>query len=852
MRSILARASWQYLTQHSWQLVLGILGITLGVSVVVAVDLAKSSALSAFNDATQAIAGKATHRIIGGPTGIDETLYRQLRMEFGLQRLAPKIESAALIDGGDKEVLRLLGIDPFAEIQLHNNWMSNISGGGKTVGNILVEFLTEPGSIVLTTATAERMNLNPGDKFSAIVAGRRHQLSLVGLLSDDSNSIQRSLDDLVITDISSAQELTGMLGRISYIDLVVEDSDDLVDSLKDKFPKDIELIESGRGSRSMKEMTQAFYTNISALSLLSLIVGMFLIYNTMNFMVVQRRQLIGALRALGVTRSEIFRLIVLEAAGLGLIASLLGLVLGIILGGGLLILIEETLNAVYFSITSPLLNVSSITLVKGLLLGVGVTLISILHPAIQAIRIPPIQTLSRSQLETNSRRLSVVSGILGLVFFALGITLITWQSSSVILGFAAMFITILGCALMTPAVVMVTMKLVQRPLTRWLGLMGKMPVRFITASLSRTGVAMAALMVAIATTIGLELMIGSFRFSVEEWLDNRLNADLYVSPVGTGSSYTPIGLSPDLPNRIEGLAGVHAVATVRRISVQNENSRIRLNAVELPDIASQGFRFILGKPEEIWPQFIKSDAVIVSETFAYHHQLTVDSKLVLRTDSGDQEFRVVGIYIDYNAGRGVVTMSRASYHRYWHDRSISGIGVYLAQGFDISDLRQDISGLMTADQMYQLTDNRKIVDISLKIFDQAFIITDVLGWLASMIAFIGIISALMALQLDRVREFGTLRALGLTPRQLWLLITSETALMGVVSGIFALPVGALIATLLVSVVNQRTFGWTIDVLLEPAVLTKGLMLAIIAAVLAGLLPAYQMSKTRPAEALRVE
>lgn len=854
MSPLLARASRQYLTRHPWQLALGILGITLGVAVVVAVDLAKSSALSAFDQATRTITGNATHRIIGGPGGIDESIYRDLRLRWGLRPAAPRIETAVLMEGRHKEPLRLIGVDQFAEIEIQSDWITGISQSHQRGNGVLVELLTEPGAVILETSTAERIGLRSGDQATILVGTGRKKVRLTNVFSADRLSGKQTLQDIVLTDIATAQELTGMLGRLSYIDIIVDDPADktLIKPLKKQLPAGVELITTGAGTQSIREMTRAFYTNISVLSLLSLIVGMFLIYNTMSFLVVQRRPLIGGLRALGVTRTEIFRLVLFEAGAIGLCASVLGLAVGVVLGNAVLALIEKTLNSVYFSVSSPTLLISPWILGKGLLLGLGVTFISILRPAFEAIRVPPIHVLSRSSLESNTLRLLLLTGLQGIVAIILGVLTITLWENSLFTGFAGMAAIMFGCAFITPAIAVVIMRCLQRILGSLFGIMGKLPARFIAASLSRTGVAMAALMVAVATTIGLELMITSFRHSVAQWLDNRLNADFYVTPVVSGSSNTSLGLNADLAEQIAALQGIKAIGTMRRLRIRNDNGSIRLNALDLPAVAAQGFRFKQGTPDKVWPQFYDKDAVIVSEAFAYHHQLEIGSDLSLKTDHGIKPFSVSGVYVDYNAGQGIVSMSRNTFNRHWNDREFSGISVYPNGSIDPSQLRADIAGLMTSEQFFQITDNRKIVEISLAIFDQAFIITDVLRWLASLIAFIGIISALMALQLDRAREFGTLRALGVTPRQLWRLITGETVLMGCVSGLLALPVGALMTALLILVVNQRSFGWSMEILIDPFVFSKGLLLAVSAAVLAGLYPAYQMSKTLPAEALRAE
>jgi putative ABC transport system permease protein len=857
MSQILRRASSNYLKRHRGQLALTMLGIALGVAVVVSVELAKSSALEAFDQAVLAVAGRATHRISGGTEGLNEQVYVQLRRDGAVGLAAPRVEGVAATDDGARRVVRILGVDPFAERAFQSDWYQHAGRSGGAGSIDLTRLIIEPGTVLVTDETARRLGVELGQSLSLLIGTQRKEVTLSGIFSPRDSATEEVLNDLLITDIASAQELLGMIGRLSHVDLIVPwegaDAQERLDRIRALLPEAAELTAHGSGQRSVREMTRAFYTNLTALSILSLLVGMFLVYNTMTFLVVQRRELIGGLRALGVTRRQIIHLILSEAALIGLIATLVGVLIGIVLSHFFLELISKTLNQAFFFQTSPGLSVSRLIVAKGVVLGVGATVVSAALPAVEAARYSPLQVMRRSQIETRTRALLTRTTLGGIVVLAAGIAVMLLPTKSISMGFIGQLVLVLGFALMTPILTVFMMAVIRPLLARLFGVIGYLPARFVTASLSRTGVAVSALMVAVAVSIGLQLMVGNFRLSVFHWLSDRLDADLYVSMPAPASSGSAAGLSAELKQRIAALPGVEALSTVRRIRVRKEGTVTRVNAYEMVPSTYAGFRFVQGSPERIWPAFEQQDVVIVTDSFAWLHDIHVGDALMLRTDSGDRPFRVVGVYTDYNTGSGIVSMSRRTFERHWRDRRFSGIGVYAGQeGVGLERLRREIETLGGPGQLLQVTLQQRIIERSMEIFDQAFAITDVLRWLAATIAFVAVFSALMAIQLERRREFGILRANGVTPGQLRRIIYTETGLMGLVAGVLALPLAICIAATLIFVINRRSFGWRMEFALEPGILVQGLGLAVLAALLAGIVPAVKLSRLSPAEALRTE
>jgi putative ABC transport system permease protein len=252
-------------------------------------------------------------------------------------------------------------------------------------------------------------------------------------------------------------------------------------------------------------------------------------------------------------------------------------------------------------------------------------------------------------------------------------------------------------------------------------------------------------------------------------------------------------------------------------------------------------------------RFHKGDGVIISEPLAYHQQLIPGDSILLHTKKGLRQFPILGIFYDYTSSRGMIAMHHNLYRRWWDDENISGLTVYRSPDMPQDRLLNNVRALIAdADSEFVISSNQEIRQVVMSVFDRTFIITDVLRFLAVLVAFVGVLSALIALQLERIREFGVLRAIGMTPWQIRGMIIGQTGLIGLIAGMMAIPLGLIMAEVLIEVINRRAFGWSMQQLLPANVLLQALMLAISAALLASVYPAFRASSILPAQALREE
>ena len=849
MSSILARASRNFLWQHPWQLALAIVGIALGVAVVISIDLAMESSLTAFEQAGKAFSGTATHRIIAGDGGLDEQLYTQLRVESGIKNLAPVVSGYVQLTQQTDESFRLTGIDPFIEKSLQAVWQQPQNTNKAT--DFLTRLLSEPNTVLISEQTARRLHLKINDEFTVMADSREQHLKVIGLMAPDNAVSEHVLAGLIITDIATAQEVLGLFGRLSSIEVLLDKyHSEILTKIGKVLPANALLVSTDSQSQSMREMTRAFSINLKAMGLFSLLVGMFLIYNTMTFLVMQRRRLMGCLRAIGVTRRQIFKLIIGEAFLLAIIGTLIGIALGIALGQGLLYLISETMNALYFRIDSTSLMIMPVQIGKGVLLGIGVSLLAVLPPAFEATRFSPVTVLTRSQLESGSRRLIKTAGLISLVLIPGGIVLAFFSGKSISLGLASIFLLLFGFALLTPVCTLLFMKLIERLFGRMLGILGRLPARMVSAEVSRTGIAIAALMIAVAATTGMDLMIGSFRLTVAQWMQVSLPADFYVALPGKKITTDKVKEDHRLKGKLAALPSVQMLSSVLHTKIIVDDEFTQVTVFELNAKLKKSFIFKHKIDDDLWNRFEHQHSVIVTEPYAYHHDVRIGQKILLQTAQGKLPFEVIAIYADYRGDRGHLAMSRQNYQQFWPDLGYSGIGIYAKDGADIQQLENRLRKLETAE--HTVKSNRTIYKASMEVFEQTFTITETLRWLSAAIAFTGVFSALMALQFERTRQLGILRAIGVTPRQLTVLIVGETGLLGLTAGLFAIPAGYIVAYMLIFVVYQRSFGWTMAFYFDPWVIFQGLALAFIAALFAGILPALKIAQTKPAEALRTE
>lgn len=858
----LARLAVAQLRRRKAQSALLVASIALGVAVVVAVDLANASAMAAFRRASATVAGRATHAIVGGPTGLDERLYARLATDprLAAAAVAPVVEAIVDVPALGGRSLTLLGVDPLADAPFRD-LLGGAAGDQARAGGLDAgpgAFVTRDDGVVLGRALAAAAGVALGGTL-ALEAGRPVTATVVALLEGADPLARRALDGLIVADVGAAQALLGRPGRLDRIDVRLPEAPaaraEALAVLAAALPPTAVVEPAGAAATAVASMTAAFRLNLTALSLLALLVGMLLIFNTVRFSVVQRRTTLATLRALGVTRGQIVALVVAEAAVLGAVGAAVGVALGLVLGRGAIALVSQTINDLYFVVEVTRVDLAPAALARGALAGLAAAMVAAALPAIEAAAVPPVTALRRSTVEAGARHGAGRGAAAAALCALAGAGLLAWPSRSVALGFVALGLVVFAFALVAPATTVIAMAVLRPVLGRRFGLLGRLAPRGVVRSLSRTGVAVGALAVALCVSIGVSIMVQSFRLTVEDWLAQTLAADVFVSPAAAGSARAGRTLDPAVADVFRGLREVADVATAHAVTLRSRaHGPIDVLAVDR-DIAGAGRRYLatVDGPAAM-PRALADGRLAISEPLARRLGLGAGDTLTLQSDRGPRTFAIAGVFYDYGADRGLALMADPVYRAGWDDARLTSLALTLTPGVDADAYAaslQDRFGRQGGARL-RIQSNRGLRAEVMAVFDRAFAITTALQLLAVVVAFIGVLTALSAVQLERARENATLRATGMTVGQVGALALAQTGLLGLVAGLLSWPAGLTLALILVTVINRRSFGWTIETHVDPAVFGRALVLAVAAALLAGLAPAWRLVRQPIAASLREE
>jgi putative ABC transport system permease protein len=477
-------------------------------------------------------------------------------------------------------------------------------------------------------------------------------------------------------------------------------------------------------------------------------------------------------------------------------------------------------------------------------------------PAWEAMRTTPQSSLRRSSLENTARKATRWLLLIFLLLSGVGIGLLALEDVNLIITFVGLFAVLIGSAFATPSLTIRMMKVVTPVTNRLFGTIGRMAPRDIVRSLSRTTVASAALMIAVAVIVGVSIMIGSFRQTVSQWLNNTLQADIYVSPPALTASRIQGTLPQEAVDTVETWPGVDWMVTAWHSEIQVIGPDRPIEVVAVDGDVSNGNRtyaWIGGPADTLWERLDAGEGIYISEPYIIREDLPIPPPpITLMTDSGAHEFPVLAVFYDYSSDRGSIMMSQNLFRQWWSPRPATTAGLFVETGEDSNAIAADLQDHFSGRTDVTVSSNQSVRNNALDIFDRTFAITAALQLLSVLVAFIGVLSALMSLQLEKTRELGVLRATGMTIRQLWQLTLLETGLMGATAGLIAMPVGWVLAWILINIINRRSFGWTLQMNLEPAFFLQAFLVAVIAALLAGIYPALRLGNMEIATAVREE
>lgn len=823
-----------------------VLGIALGIAVVVAIQLTNASSVRGFEAAVESIAGRTSLEIASPGPGFDELLLNDLGWLRAYGSVSPVIEGDALAvtPDGARESVRVLGVDVLEDRSIRDyDLLDFASGDRQPRPQEFLELLVDPRTVIITGKFARRHELAVGSDIDLTTGDTVARYRIRALLEDQGPA--RALDgNFVLMDIAAAQLAFQRLGRLDRVDVRLADGvsvDGAETAIRERLPEGLLVRRPDRRSQQVEKMLAAFHFNLTALSYIALLVGLFLVYNTVSISVIARREEIGTLRALGASRRAVLALFLAEAATLAAAGCALGIGLGRLLAEGTVRITSTTVDTLYIATAAqPVpLGLRHILLAFGI--GMPLALLSAAVPALEASRVAPNAAMRGSDRLESRFRLRVRTLALPPALFALG-----WWLSTLapvggypVGGYAAALAIVLGAAFLVPGVLFAVCRAGDRILARVFGIEGRLATANLGAAIPRISISVAALAVSLSMMVAIAVMIGSFRETVIHWIDQTLQADLFVRPATRTNIATESTLSPEVIAAASALDGVVAVDTYRSFDIPYGDGTIILGSSDFrQEVVRRKLAF--KSPPDGAAAFASARdgrGAVVSESFSIKFGRGVGDPVVLPTPRGERQFRIDGVFFDYSSDRGAVIIDRAAFNELFGVSAPTNLLVYLDEGVDPDAARQQLIDATGASHRIFVYTNARIRAEVLRIFDSTFAITTALEIIAIFVAILGVASTLLTLVIERRRELAVLRLVGADRRQVRKMVVIEATVLGGVSQAIGIGVGLLLSLVLIFVINVQSFGWTIQFRLPVAFLLQSTALILFATALAGIYPA---------------
>ena len=874
-----------------------IASLAVGVGVVVAIQLANASSVRGFSTALDAVAGRTSLEIAVPGVGLEETRLADLGWlrEHGL--VSPVIDADVLLDvtpdrrpavmprpeppgapdggrsgavggaatdgaatdgaatDGDAtggaaagrasvlEAVRLLGVDILRDRPFRDYPLVDGAAPREVTTEGFFDLLTDPASVILTRPFTERHGLAVGDRVGLVAGDRTAPLRVTGILGDEGPATV--LDgNFALMDVAAAQWAVGSLGRIDRVDIRLPDGADVAAAeraIAARLPAGIGVRRPSTRGAEVERMLRAFHFNLTALSLIALLVGLFLVYNTVSVSVITRRVEIGMLRMAGATRRVVVALFLGEAGALGVAGCVLGAPLGWLMAHGAVHLTSSTVSQFWIVSSAEVPPLGPEMIGLAFAVGIPLALVAAAAPAFEAARVPPLAAVREDRDLAVRARLPRRFIVGPAVLFLAG----GWLAGRApvgglpVFGMLAALAVVFGAATLMPAVFFGFRRVSGAVLARWWRVEGRLAHANLGSAIPRLSISVAALSVSLAMMVAIAIMVGSFRETVVYWVGQTLQADLFVSAARRGPAAGRAAVSAESEAVIAGHPAVMAIDGFTGIEVPYGGSSITVGAGRFDVLLEHGALQFKAPADgrAALARAGRTGGVVVSEAFSLKHGAGAGDTIELPTPRGPVPLRVEAVYFDYSSDRGIVVMDAAAFARHFESRRPAGLTVYLTPGADAPAVREELRAALGPERRLFITTNAALRATVLRIFDSTFAITYALEAIAIGVAMYGVAATLLTLVLERRRDIATLRLVGAERGHLRRMILIEAGVLGVVAQAVGLAVGTALSLILIYVINVQSFGWTIQFHLPIGFLAQATVAIVAATALAGLYPA---------------
>jgi putative ABC transport system permease protein len=853
MMSLLRLVTIPYLRQNPLRPCLTILGVAFGVAIFVAIRVTNLSTVRAFAETVDAVSGRTQLHIVGEVGSLDQSLYLRVRAMPGLAAAVPVVTGYAAAEPWEGELLLVLGID----ILLDRDVREYRIVASEDVDRESLRLLLDPDTLFVSETFVQRHGLRLGSSVPLLTPRGRHDYVIRGLLAPEGPA--RALGgNFVVMDLSAAQLAFEKAGKLDRIDLALQPGvgvDVMQEALQARLGHGVKVEPPTFRNATVEKMLRSFQVNLTALSMIALFVGMFLIYNSLSSAVVERRKDIAILRAVGAGRGAIAGVFLVEGLLVGMIGTLVGIPLGVLLSRLTLHIVSHTLVTLFLVVAIERLMITPSIVIAALGIGLGASLVSVAMPIREAIRVQPVEGLALAQYQHRPRRSLIRLFAPWIAWLIVGY-LLTWMrpvGDMPLFGYLSAFALLCGFSLLMPAAILGLTWTLRPMLFGLFRAEGEVAIENLQSALSRNAVAAASLMTGVAMVVSVAIMVSSFKRTVYTWVDQTVQSDLVVSAADPASGLSTVALPESLVRELTAIDGILEVDALRSLAIPYQGRQIILNVADL-DVFGRytDYPFLDGDRDQVFTEVVSQDSVIVSENFSYRFAVQRGDGVTLPTPEGPRSFRVAGVSLDYSSDQGTVVMHRGTFAKYWTERVVDTIGVFLRPGASLEAVAAEIKQRFGHSHRLFLFSNQDFKAEIYQLIDQSFVITYALEIIAIIVGIMGIATALYTAVLERHRETSVLRALGALRRQIQKIILLESGLLGLLGVGVGTLCGACLSVILVYIINRQSFGWTLRLTFPTWTLAANLGLIFLAALAAGLWPAHQAAKVRLTETLRME
>lgn len=848
---LLQLISWPYFRKHVLRTLLTTAGIVLGVAVFVGMHTANQSVLFAFNNTIDRIAGKTQIEVTAGETGFDEEVLDRVQSASTVRVAVPVIESVVSTRQTGVGSVLVLGVDMTGDRSLRDY---DLESGDEAVVDDPLVFLAQPDSIIVTRELAEKLHLSVNAALPLTTALGERRFTVRGIMK--STGLTTAFGgNLAVTDIYAAQKMFGRGRKFDRIDLAVKEGRSVAEcerELGTMLGPGLQVEPPAARGQQFESMLTAYTIMIRISSVLALVIGMFIIYNSFAIAVTQRRSEIGILRALGATRRQIRWLFLGESVVTGLVGSAAGIVLGLVIARGIAASIAGVITDVY-GVAQYAQDVAAnpSVLVGALAMGLATSVVAALIPARNAANVDPVKALQKGRYQMLSagenRTRLVLAGVASVVSAACLV-----GSESRLLFYAGYLLAILVALLLTPLLSLAVARALRPMLKVVRPVEGALAADSLIQAPRRTSASVAALMLSLALVIGFAGMARASYNSIIGWMNQRLNPDLFVMPSSSVVIRT-IRFPPAVATELAAVPGVKLVQGIRNPRIIFRQTPIMIVAVDVKSLATTTRQVpVAGDASRMYERTAAGRGLMVSDNLSRLKHLSLGDVVDLPAPNGVIRLPIVGIVVDYSDQQGTVIMDLSLYRKYWNDDTLNAVRVYVEPGAPIADVKERIARRFAGERQVFVLTNPELKSYILKITDQWFALSSVQMAIAVIVAILGIVNTLTVSITDRRRELGVLKAVGGLHRQIRGTVWIEALSIGLIGLVLGLALGAVNLYYTLQVVQHDIAGMRFDYE-YPLRVAAALVPTILAAALVGALwPAESAVRGSLVEALEYE